>query len=132
MSGHLVCDASAVIALLLDDGPAGRSAAERMIGPTLAAADLLPFEVANIIRRHELAGLIGTDQAVQAHADLLDLQIELWPYDLLAGRAWELRSNLTTYDASYVAVAELVDAPLLTLDARLARAPGIRCAVEVL
>jgi predicted nucleic acid-binding protein len=132
VSEQLVCDSSAVVALLLDDGAAGRAAARRMSGPMLAAPELLPFEVSNIIRRHELAELIGADQAAQAHADLLDLQVELWPYDLLAARAWQLRPNLTTYDACYVAVAELVNASLVTLDARLARAPGLRCRIEVL
>ena len=92
----------------------------------------MPFEVANILRRHERADLIGADQAAQAHADLIDLQVELWPHDLLAARAWELRRNLTTYDASYVAVAELLDAPLVTLDKRLARASHLRCTVELL
>lgn len=132
MSDRLVCDASAVVAALLDDGTSGRAAARSMSPADLAAPALLPFEVANILRRHERADLIGVDQVAQAHADLLDLQIELWPYELLAGRAWELRRNLTSYDASYVALAELLHAPLITLDKRIGRAPGVRCAVEVL
>ena len=66
---------------------------------------------------------------MQAHGDLLDLPIELWPYEPLAQRAWELRGNASVDDASYVALAELVDAPLVTLDAKLAGAPGIRCRV---
>jgi len=80
-------------------------------------------------RRHELAGLISADQAAQAHADLLDLAIELWPYGLLAPRAWELRDNLSTYDASYVALAEVLGTGLVTPDRPIARAPGVRCAV---
>ena len=87
------------------------------------------YETANIFRRHELAGLVSADQAAQAHADLLDLLIELWPYELLASRAWQLRQNLSIYDAAYVALAELVGATLVTLDRRLQGAPGLKCAV---
>jgi predicted nucleic acid-binding protein len=106
-------------------------AAEVCAGATLYAPALLPFECANIIRRHEAAGLIGSDQAAQAHADLLDLAVELWPYETLAARVWELRQNLTSYDAAYVALAEAIDVPLVTFDRRLARASGIRCTVRV-
>ncbi len=73
--------------------------------------DLDPNGTANIVRRHELAGLISPDQAAQAHADLLDLAIEHWPHEILAARAWELRLNLSIYDASCVALAELLGAP---------------------
>lgn len=89
------------------------------------------FETSNIIRRHELSGLISADQAAQAHADLLDLGVEQWPYELLAARVWQLRANLSSYDASYVAVAELADTPLVTLDRRIGRAPNLRCIVLV-
>jgi predicted nucleic acid-binding protein len=129
VSRHVVCDASALVALLLDGGPAGRWATEALSGAELVAPDLVAFEAANIIRRHELTGIIGADQAVQAHGDLLDLAIELWPYALLAARAWQLREHLSIYDASYVAVAELTEATLVTLDRRIAGAPGLRCAV---
>jgi predicted nucleic acid-binding protein len=106
-------------------------AAEVCAGATLYAPALLPFECANIIRRHEAAGLIGSDQAAQAHADLLDLAVELWPYEALAARVRELRQNLTSYDAAYVALAEAIDVPLVTFDRHLARASGIRCTVRV-
>lgn len=129
MTQRVVCDASAVVAVLLDAGPAGRWATDALTGADLAAPSLLPFEAANIIRRHELAALITADQAAQAHSDLLDLAIEQWSYDLLAPRAWQLRKNLTTYDASYVALAELLDTAIVTLDRRIGRAPGLRCAV---
>ncbi len=129
MSDSIVCDASALVALLLDDGADGRWAADMLAGAELAAPSLATFEVANIIRRHLLAGLVSSDQAAQAHADLLDLAIECWPYGTLAPRAWELRRNLSSYDASYVALAELLNAPLATLDGRIARAPGVRCRV---
>jgi len=124
-----VCDASAVVALLLDSGPDGRWVTETLSGASLLAPSLVMFESSNIIRRHELAGLVSADQAAQAHADLLDLAIEQWPYELLGSRVWELRTNLSSYDASYVAVAELSNTPLVTLDRRISRAPNLRCTV---
>jgi predicted nucleic acid-binding protein len=124
-----VCDASALVALLLDAGPGGRWATEALTGAELAAPSLVMFEVSNIVRRHELAGLVSADQAAQAHADMLDLAIEQWPYELLAGRIWELRHNLPSYDAGYVALAELMGATLVTLDGRIGRMPGLGCAV---
>lgn len=129
MTQLVVCDASAVVATLLDSGPDGRWATAALIGADLFAPSLLPFEAANIIRRHELAGIISTDQAAQAHCDLIDLALEQWPYELLAPRAWQLRHNLTTYDATYVALAEFLGATLVTLDLRIARAPDLRCTV---
>lgn len=129
MSSRLVCDSSSLVALLLDSGSDGEWATRQLAGSELAAPSLLLYETANIIRRHELAGLIVSDQARQAHGDLLDLPIEQWPYETVAGRAWELRSNLTIYDASYVALAELIDTTLITLDRRIRGAPGLRCAV---
>lgn len=125
----MVCDASALVAVLVDGGPAGQWATARLAGADLAAPHLVLFEAANILRRHELAGLVSADQAAQAHADLVDLTIELWPYDLLASRVWELRGNLTAYDAAYVALAELTGSELVTLDRRIALAPGVRCAI---
>ncbi len=115
--------------MLIDSGRAGRWAADAIAGANLLAPAIVDFEVANIVRRHELSGRIGTDQSAQAHADLLDLTIERWPYESLAERAWRHRHNLSTYDASYVAVAELNGATLLTLDQRIERAPGVRCDV---
>jgi len=127
---RLVCDASALVAVLLDAGQDGTWVAERLAGAELFAPALMPFECANIIRRHELGELISADQAAQAHADLVDLPIELWPYEVLARRAWELRRNASTYDAAYIALAEVVGAPLITLDRRLQRAPGIACTID--
>jgi len=116
---------------LLDAGPDGRWVVDTLSGAVLLAPSLVMFETSNIIRRFEMAGLVGTDQAAQAHADLLDLAIELWPYELLAARVWELRRNLSSYDASYVAVAEMSGAPLVTLDRRISRAPNLQCTVTV-
>lgn len=129
MSARVVCDASALVALLLDGGADGEWAAAALGGCDLIAPALVAFETANIIRRHELAGLVGTDQSAQAHADLLDLAVEVWPYELLGARAWELRANLTVYDGAYVALAELTGSTLVTLDRGIGRAPGVRCPV---
>ncbi|WP_298809409.1 type II toxin-antitoxin system VapC family toxin, partial [uncultured Gordonia sp.] len=92
MTVDVVCDASALVALLLDDGPDGRWAVGQLSGTRLLAPQLVMFEVSNIVRRQEMAGVVSADQAVQAHGDLLDLSIEQWPYELLGSRVWELRS----------------------------------------
>ncbi len=130
MTGRIVCDASVVVALLLDSGPDGQWAADQLSGADLFAPSLMPYECANIVRRHELANRVGADQAAQAHADLLELSVELWPYELLAGRVWQLRANLSSYDAAYVSLAEAIGAGLATLDRRIAQAPGITCEVK--
>jgi predicted nucleic acid-binding protein len=77
-----------------------------------------------------VSGEISADTASLAHADLLGLRVELFPYAPFAARIWELRENVTAYDAWYVALSESLDASLATLDARLSRAPGPRCRFE--
>jgi predicted nucleic acid-binding protein len=129
MTDRIVCDASAIVAMLVDVGDAGRWAADMFTGAELFAPMLMPFECANVLRRQELSGIVSADQSAQAHADLLDLSVELWPYDILASRVWGLRSNLSSYDAAYVALAEVLDTSLVTLDRRIQRAPGLRCRV---
>jgi predicted nucleic acid-binding protein len=123
----LVVDASMVVAALVDSGMDGRWAEALLAGGPLAAPHLLIVEAANILRRSAASGAISAEQASMAHADLLDLRVELFPYAPFAARIWELRENVTCYDAWYVAVAETFNAPLATLDARLANAPGPRC-----
>lgn len=127
----MVVDASAMVAILLDGGADGEWAATEVNGSHISAPALMPFETANIIRRSGQSGLVTLDAAAQAHADLLRRALDLWAYEALAERAWALRDNLTAYDASSVALAELLDVPLVTLDARMATAPGIRCEVRV-
>ena len=129
MTPQVVCDASAIVALLLDGGADGEWATRALTGVDLIAPTLLTFEAANIIRRFELAGTVSADQASQAHDDLVALAFEYWPYELLLPRVWELRHYLSSYDASYVSLAELIQAPLITLDRGIARAPGLRCPV---
>ena len=94
----------------------------------VAAPSLMPYEVANSLRPRALAGHLDPATATTAHADLLNLQWDRWPHSRLAERAWGLRGAVSYYDAGYIALAELLDAPLVTLDRRLARAPGPRCA----
>ncbi len=127
----VVIDASVVVSALVDGGPAGRWSEQWLLSGALAAPHLMPVEAANILRRAALRGDISADTASLAHSDLRDLQLELFPYDVVAARAWELRANLTIYDAWYVALAELLDADLVTLDVRLARASGPACGFRV-
>ena len=132
MSGPVTCDSSILVAMLVDGGPSGQWATRVLeAAGDLLAPHLAMFEAANILRRHQLANLITADQAAQAHADLLDLPLELWPYELLASRSWQLRENLTIYDGASVALAEMTSTPLATLDQRIARAPGLRCPMVI-
>jgi predicted nucleic acid-binding protein len=119
-------DASTIVAALIDAGHDGRWA-EPYLTAEMAAPHLLSVEVANVLRRAAKANEISDDVASLAHADLLDLRVDLVPYADVAIRAWELRHNVSSYDAWYVATAEVLDVPLATLDRRLASAPGPRC-----
>lgn len=131
MTERVTCDASVLVAMLVDGGPAGQWATSVLTSAgDLLAPHLAMFEAANVLRRHRLADLISADQAAQAHADLLDLPIELWPYEALAARAWKLTNNLSAYDASYVALAEMTDTALATLDTRIGGAPGVKCVIS--
>ena len=124
----LVVDASIVVAALADSGRDGTWALELLGSEELAAPHLMPVEVTNILRRAARSGEISADSAALCHADMLDLAIELFPYAPFAERVWELRGNVTSYDAWYVALAEALGAKLATLDARLSRARGPCCA----
>ena len=95
-------------------------------GP-LAAPHLLHVEVANILRRAVLSGRLSRDASSLASADLLRMPVQLFSFGPLAPRVWELRDNVTPYDAWYVALAESLSVELATLDARLSRAAGPRC-----
>ena len=123
----LVVDASMVVAGLTDSEADGCWAESLLAGDALAAPHLMPVEAANILRRAALAGDISADVASLAHTDLLDLRVEFFPYQPCAARVWDLRDNVTCYDGWYVAVAELLDAPLATLDGHLATSTGPRC-----
>lgn len=122
-----VVDASVLVAATADDGPEGAWAERVLAGGNLIAPHLVLAEAANVLRRLESAQLLSPLEATAAHADLLRLNLKLVPYEPFAERVWELRANLSSYDAWYVAVAELADMPLATLDWRLTRATGPDC-----
>jgi predicted nucleic acid-binding protein len=125
----IVMDASVVTAALMSQSAEGSWSEDLLTSEQLAAPALLPAEVANVLRRAARAGDVSSDVASLAHALLLEFEMELFPYRPVAERIWDLRDNLSSYDAWYVALAEALDAPLATLDGRLGRAPGIRCEV---
>ena len=126
----LVVDAAAVVAALVDDGRDGRWAERLLASQPLAAPHLMPVEVANILRRSVMSGDLSSDAAALAHADLLALRVDLFPYAPFASRVWELRDNVTAHDAWYVALAEELGTSLATLDVRLSRAKGPTCRFE--
>lgn len=125
----VVADASLLVAALVDTGSEGRWARARIASDTLASPELALAEVSSSLRRMELTGRITSDNATRAQRDLLRLPLELFPFGPFADRVWALRGTLTSYDAWYVALAEALDCPLLTLDRRLGRASGPACEV---
>lgn len=128
----LVVDASVLAPALADDTSDGDAARERLRGHALVAPELIDLEVASVLRRQLLAGDLDASRVGLAVADLVDLPVRRVRHRQLLRRCWELRHNLTVYDAAYVALAELLDLILVTGDARLSTAPGVRCRVEVL
>ena len=127
----LVLDASALATALTDDGADGGLVRARLRGEVLAAPELIDLEVVSVLRRLVLSGQLPVHRAEQALADLMAVPVQRAPHLPLLARCWSLR-DLSVYDASYVALAESLGSVLLTADARLSRAPGLRCAVEVL
>lgn len=123
----IVVDASAVASALVDGGPAGEWARARVAGRPLAAPAHVFVEVSSVLRRAVLTRALGRDVAALAHEDLIALPITVFPFEPLASRVWELHPAVTAYDAAYVALAEALAVPLVTLDRRLARAGGPRC-----
>lgn len=128
----LVVDASVLVVALADDGPDGDLARARLRGQRLVLPELADLEVASVLRRQIRAGAIDIRRAGLALEDLGALPSRRAPHRPLLARCWELRDNLTVYDAAYVALAEAMQATLLTGDQRLARASGPRCAFEIL
>jgi len=128
----IVVDASVLAVALGDDGQHGAAARQRLRGEMLAAPELIDPEVLSILRRCVATGSTTAQRGEEAVADLIDLPLRRASHRPLLSRCWELRHNLTSYDACYAALAEALDVTLLTADGRLARAPGLRCAVELL
>ena len=128
----LVVDASVLVVALADDGADGDFARARLRGEDLAAPGLVDLEVASVLRRHTKSGITDVRRAELALLDLVAMPLQRAPHRPLLTRAWELRDDLTIYDAAYVSLAEALQVSLLTADRRLARAPGPQCHIEVL
>jgi predicted nucleic acid-binding protein len=128
----IVVDASALLEALLRT-PAASEVERRLFdaGSTLHAPHLLDIEVAHVIRRYAAAGDLDEARGRTALADLAEMPLRRYPHDFLLPRIWDLRNNLTAYDAVYVALAEALDAPLVTRDRRLAAAIGHRARIEL-
>ena len=129
----IVLDASAVLELLLVTS-SGRRLAERIKPPriSLHAPHLLDIEVSQAVRRYVLSGSVSAQRGRLALQHLAELDLERYPHTPLLPRIWALRENLTAYDATYVALAEVLEATFLTSDQRLAAAPGILAKIELI
>ena len=129
----IVIDASIVVTALLSASGAGARAREWLrLDPDLHAPHLLDVEVTAALRRRVRLGQTAPTRAFEALTELAALAALRWDHAPLLGRVWELRENMTACDGVYVALAEALDAVLVTSDVRLSRKPGLRCEVEVL
>jgi len=128
----IVVDASVVAVALGDDGSDGRRLRARLRGERLLAPQLMDLEVLSVWRRLVSVEAMTPRRARLAVDDLAAIPVERAPHDKLTRRCWELRHNLTAYDAAYVALAEILEITLVTADRRMANAPGLRCDVEVI
>jgi predicted nucleic acid-binding protein len=129
----IVVDASALLEILLRT-PAAPAVERRLFdtGESLHAPHLIDLEVAQVLRRYAASKQISAARGVEALEDLSALSLRRYPHEWLLSRVWQLRENLTAYDAVYVALAESLDASLVTRDRRLAGAAGHRALVEIL
>jgi predicted nucleic acid-binding protein len=129
----IVVDASILANVIGDDGVDGRRArSEVRSAGELAAPDLVDVETVAVLRRRWMAGTISDTRFADAIDDLEGIELERYPTLSLMRRSYELRANVTSYDATYIALAEVLGCELLTGDNRLALAPGPRCVVRVL
>jgi predicted nucleic acid-binding protein len=128
----IVVDASVLSVGLADDGEDGDTVRQHLEGEVLAAPEIVDLEIVSVVRKLVTRGELPVRRATLALADLVALPLTRAPHRPLLDRCWALRDNLTPYDAAYVALAELLGCPLVTADARLSRAPGLACPVEVL
>jgi predicted nucleic acid-binding protein len=129
----IVVDASAVLEILRRT-PSAPKIGGRLFdsGESIHAPHLIDVEVTQVLRRFAANSEITQARGIEAISDLLAMPIQRYPHDILLARAWELRNVLTSYDAMYVGLAELLDAPLVTCDKRLAGAPGHQARIEVI
>jgi len=129
----IVVDASALAAALASDAPVSPMAIQRFaLDPDQRAPALIDLEVVSMVRRWRALGRLDESRSDRAVASLAIHPLVRYPHVPLLPRIWELRHNLTPYGAAYVALAEALGAPLVTLDARLANAPGPRCTIDLL
>lgn len=124
----IVVDASVLVTALVDDGSDGRS----VRSAHLAAPAHVDVEFLHALRGLVRSKKIASQRADRAIAHLVRLPLQRVELPVIASRAWQLRDNLTPYDAAYVTLAELLSAPLVTSDARLASAPGPHCVIELI
>ncbi len=122
-----VIDSSVLVAALIDAGPLGDWALDVLAAGGLCAPELILVEATNVLRRLERSKAITNLEAEAAHHDLMDLGILLFDFRPFADRIWELRHNVTSYDAWYIAIAEALDLPLATLDEKLSKASTTAC-----
>jgi len=127
----IVVDSSAMVAALVDGGADGTWARAGLAGDELVAPAHLYVEVSNVLRRSVLAGRLAQEAAALAHRDLVRASVTTFPFEPLADRVWELHPSVTAYDGAFVALAEELDAPLWTLDRRLAASSGPRCSFRL-
>lgn len=127
----LVVDTSAVLAALVSRDPAAGLVERLAQDGDLHGPHLIDTEVLHSLRRLTMAGEISDDRAADARSDFAELTVVRYPHHPLSDRVWELRHNLTAYDATFVALAEALAVPLVTCDARLASAPGHDAQVEL-
>lgn len=127
-----VIDAGVVTLAIGGTSQRNLETSRRLVGESLCAPQLLDIEVVSAMRSLLLRGELQEPAAHQALRNLAILPIVRLPHGPLLDRCWELKHNLSSYDAAYVALAEMYGTTLLTSDQRLARSPGIRCDVELL
>ena len=127
----IVLDASAAVDLIAADAPSAGLVDRVLAAGELHAPHLIDVEIAQALRRLAAAGALSGDRATDALRDAALLPVRRYPHLALVERAWELRHSLGVYDGVYVALAELLEAPLVTCDGRLARASGHAAVVEV-
>jgi predicted nucleic acid-binding protein len=128
----IVVDASILANAVGDDGADGATARAALAGLDLSLPDLADVEVVSVLRRRWLAKTMTAKRFATAISDLATVPADRYPVLLFMPRAYELRSNVSPYDATYVALAEHLACRLITADARLARAHGPRCPITVL
>jgi predicted nucleic acid-binding protein len=129
----IVIDASVLANVVGDDGSDGQKARQEFRdADAVAAPDLVDVETVAVLRKRWLAGTVSDRRFSAAIGDLGQLDLDRYPALPFMRRAYQLRANVTAYDAAYVALAEALDCELLTADGRLAKAPGPRCAIRVL